>query len=292
VQLDYHNVLNAIGAQILVTNERRSLTLDVPIRGPHEHRSSRLEAVWWAYDRKADVKIAVLNTTDTAVHATVRITGSDGREIESVPLWLSAHQSRVFNLRGMAARERGLLGGVSIQHDGRPGAIMAEGFVTVASKGFSSNIRFHDPGTFGGSALHGAGVYLPEDHPPFEGHLMLRNASGEAVTAHSVLRSGDQEFDLGELTLDPGVSERVTVQKGLAEGQGTAIEVSYTGSPGSIVGHWISVGDDGNMVVETPLRNPGAATASSGSHPFNLSGDFESVLFVKNPGPDPRHSLA
>lgn len=289
LQLDYHSFLNAIGAQVLVTDEGRSLSLDVPVRGRHEYRSSRLEAVWWGVDKQAEMTLIVTNTTDSAIRASLAVTSGDGKVLKSQPLPLGPHDSRSVNLRSIIARQQGSLGGISIEHEGRPGAIMAEGFLTDAAKGFSSNMRFHDPATFGGNALHGAGIYLPEEATPFEGHLMLRNISDEPLTARPLLRNGEEEINLGELTIEPGASKKVRVVRGMneAEGQGIAIEIPYTGSPGSLIGHWISMDETGDMVVETPLRNPGPSTAGSGSHPFKLVDDFESVLFVKNTGTEP-----
>ncbi|MCI0540563.1 MAG: hypothetical protein L0Z50_35635 [Verrucomicrobiales bacterium] len=235
------------------------------------------------------MKVVLTNTTDSALRTSVNITSIDGGTIKSFAVPLGPHHSRSINLRDILAREHDSLGGVSVEHNGRPGAVLAEGFVTVASKGFSSNMRFHDPATFGGNALHGTGVYLPAEGSSFHGYLLLRNLSSEPLTATPMLRDGDQEIPLGQLTVESGASKKVAVTDRTigADGQGTAVEVSYAGTPGSLIGHWISVDETGNMVVETPLRNPGPRTAGSGSHPFKLTDDFESVLFVKNTGTEP-----
>lgn len=289
IQLAYESFLNALGAQILVQDEGHSLSLDVPVHGRHEFKSRNLEAIWWAYDRQSEMDLAIANTTDSEIRATVRVTSENGGTLRQIPVPLGPHHSRLINLRSIVGSGVDSQGGISIEHDGPPGGIMAEGFITQRAKGFTSNLRFLDPGGFGGNKLHGAGVYLPAGRPAFRGHLLLRNISGESVAVKPILRDGDEEISLGEHVIEPGASKKLTVADRVvgAGDEPTAVEVSYTGLPGGLIGQWVSVDESGNMVVETPLRNPGPISASSGSNPFMIAGDFESVLFVKNTGAGP-----
>lgn len=81
IQLDYESVGFGLGAQLSLTNEKRSLSIDVPLHSRDEFASSRLEGIWWTPDKHARVTLGLVNTTDHTVVASLMVTSADGREI-------------------------------------------------------------------------------------------------------------------------------------------------------------------------------------------------------------------
>ncbi len=292
VRLEYVGVPFGLRSVITATDEQNSLALNIPLRARGEFKSSQLEAVWWVPNDDARLAVAVVNTTDHAVNASVIISRPEGHELKRHPLPLAAHQTRFVNLRQLVAREDALSGGISIQHDGLPGAILAEGFVLDRDAGFSLNLPFQDPATFGDSKLEGAGVMIGLSNDSgqpavqFSGRLLLRNVSSAPITASPVLQRGTEQTALGSVNLAPGEARVIHISPSQApSGEGAVgIQIPHTGTPGSLIGHWFSVDASHSLVVETPLKSPSHHEHTGGSNPWSLAGDTTAVTYVKNAG--------
>lgn len=88
------------------------------------------------------------------------VTRRDGSVLLSRAVTLDPHGSRQFHSPEINQQRSGSVGGISIQHDGAPGAILAAGYVQSASRHISTSISFVDPATLYGSNIYGAGVQL------------------------------------------------------------------------------------------------------------------------------------
>ncbi len=291
LRLDYTSVGYGLGAMVMMVNDRQSLEFGVLARPPNALKSSRLESLWWAPDNKARIRFAVLNTTEASVTGTMTLTDSAGQEINSNALNLAAHETKVFELDDMVSLEKTPLGGISIQHGAKAGALLAQGFVQEAEIGFSANLQFEDPATFGDSKLEGAGVLVGSGDtgpagPRFTGHLLLRNISADPVTVNPVLQRGSFVQPLGATTLQSGdVREIVVPRDALPDmSDATGVEIKHTGPPGGLLGSWFSLDPTGNLVVETPLRSPAPNAVTSGTNPWSIQGDSASILYIKNTG--------
>src|SRR5207253_10012118 len=126
-----------------------------------EFTSSRLEGVWWTPSRRSEIHLAVSNTTSAPLSASVSVDGVTPKQKSPETLSLMPHETRVIDLRELANNRDGKLsdsGGISIKHNGDPGALLAYALVEDASAGYSSIVEFSDPSVAMSSQLDGAGL--------------------------------------------------------------------------------------------------------------------------------------
>lgn len=280
----------ALGAQINISNPAKHFYLDVPLVFKQMFASAQLQAIWWAPDNGAELKVAVANGSNGPVQAQVTVTAT-GNSTASRTLDLAAHESQILNLRELLGNQnaQATSGGITIHHNGAPGAIVAEGWVFDPHTRFSGSLPFVDTAMYQAKKLSGAGVMLgSEEQFPgslFEGHLVLRNASASSpLTANPVLQRGQIKASLGSIKLSAGETKEIAIAPSLlASGPKAAgIEVQNSGALGPLIADWFSVDRYSGMVVETPVRN--VSTPRGGNNPWMLDGDFTSVLYVKNTG--------
>jgi hypothetical protein len=305
LRADFVSVGNGLGAHVSLLNERESLLINIMLRSHAMHRSSKLEAIWWAPTRHTQVRASLSNTTDEVVTARVAVSDAAGREFHNRPVRLRPHQTHVVPLRTLIGKDAGAVGGISIQHDGPPGAVMAHGFAFERNSGFSANIHFEDPGKLADAKLEGAGVILGADPEApaleFSGHLLLRNVGPEPLLAEPVLQRGPSIMPLGTAHLAPGETREIRVPAHVLpaaiagepeDTMGTGIQISHTGAPGSLLANWFSVDQSRDLVVETPFQGPPPNSHGGGNNPVTLEGDAASILFVKNTGQEKAVLLA
>jgi hypothetical protein len=292
LQLQFIGPFMGLGAILSSVNPQQSLVVEAVLHTRAEFKSTRLEAIWSAPDTNARITVTLVNTTESALSASVVLSAQDGTQIKSQPVPLASRQTRMLNLRELMAWDD-LLGGISINYDLQfPGAVFAQGYVLKPETGFSYNIPFVDPSTLGQSKFTGAGILLgPTDSAMqptrnMSGLLLLRNISVIPITVMPILQQGDSKTALPTLTLQQGQSRQVNVSADSApSGNGPiGIEVPFSGSPGQLLAQWFSVDDSGNLVVEAPLRSPAPGERASGNNPFLLTGDYTSVTYIKNTG--------
>lgn len=287
LRLGYESVGFGLGSVLSMVNEDQSLVVDVKLQSPGEFKSSRLEGVWWRDSRESRMTLAVVNTTDETLTPRVIVTAEDGGEIKKQQVPLAPHQSRVLDLQFIMGRNLGAFGGISISHDGKPGAIMAHAFVVEPKNGLSVNLPFADPAKAGDSKLEGAGVLIGSvQQSLFAGRLLLRNASETRLKAAPVLQRGGGIHQIAEITLGPGESRELRVSPNALPngGEPIGIQIFHGGESGDLIAQWFSVDASGSLVVETPLRSPAPNERIGGNHPWSIEGDTSSVLYVKNTG--------
>ena len=283
----------ALGAQIMISNPAKRFYLDVPLVFKQMFASSQLQAIWWTPEKGAEVRIAVANASDGPLQAVVTVDATGGGPAGLRTLKLAAHESQILTLQEVLGKENGqaLAGGITIQHNGAPGALVGEGWIFDPRTRFSSLLPFVDTGTYQVTHLSGAGVMLgSEEQFPgslFEGRLLLRNVSSSPLTAMPVLQRGQIQASMGKINLQAGETREIPVASDfLANGPKAAgIEVASSGAPVALIADWFSVDRYSGMVVETPVRN--VSTPRGGNNPWMLDGDFTSVLYVKNTGDKP-----
>lgn len=293
LRLDYQSIAYALGAMVMMVNEAESIEIDVLARPAFEFKSNHLEAMWWMPEDAAEVQYAVENTTETRVHGKLTLTDGEGNPIKSVTLDMSPYETRLYKLReilGEDKRRSARVGGIFVEHLGKPGDLMAQCFVLRRSKGFSASFQFEDPKGAADSRLEGAGILLGNDDSVkhselFSGRLLLRNTSSEPVVVKPLVQSGTLPSSLPEIRLKAGEAREILVpSSSVVKETGTAgMAIQYSGEPGSVLGYWFSIDRSGSLIVETPLRSP-ASVPQAGSNPWSLDGDYSSVLYVKNTG--------
>jgi hypothetical protein len=300
LELDYQGPRMGLGAIISSVNLKHSLAVEVVLHAKMEFKSPRMEGIWYRPNHKGLVTLAVLNITDQTVNAAVSSDARQGENrTEEHQVSLAPHQSRFLDVDELTGETERRSGAISIHYDGPAGAVLAQGFVLEPESGFSYNIPFADPTTFGDTKFSGAGILLGKQgsasaRQEFTGRLLLRNISDAPLRATPALQRGAAISSLGSFTLQPGELRVVRVDADSAPGgQGAmGLEVSFTGKPGDLVAQWMSVDQTGSLVVETPLRGSSPKEHFGGSNPFYLAGDFTSVTYIKNTGEQAGHVLA
>ena len=294
VRLDFNGSVTTLGAMVMMMNESKSLELDVLARIREGFRSSRLEGVWWIPHKGAEIRLAIQNTTNHEVEASLSLGSIKTEDEDSRHMKFKPHETRLIHLKDSLADGSARVGGITLRHDGQPGALVGEVLMVEEKAGFSAGLNLEDPSTFDESKIEGAGVLLGVQDPlrpdlKLTGHLLVRNISDVGVTAIPILERGFTKTFLGDVTLEPGEVREVTVPPDIlpASVTGTGVEVKSTGAPGSLLGYWLSEDASGSLVVETPLRNVSRTTRLGGNNPWSLEDGVTSILYVKNTGGEP-----
>ncbi len=126
LQVLYHGQDLMMGSQVKMIDAARSLVFDEQLVEPAAmFASTRLEGVWWLPSPHSEMRLALSNTTDAPLTVTARVGGIEPPQREPLTLTLSPHETRLFELpQDMDGHHDGTLsriGGVSLEHTGKPG---------------------------------------------------------------------------------------------------------------------------------------------------------------------------
>jgi hypothetical protein len=173
-----------IGAQVYLEDDARSLAFEEKVAEPATFHSSQLRVVWWLPSQKGEVLLALSNTSDSTVTATALAVGQRPTRGGSATVKLAPHETRLLNVQGdLFGNDHGAmsrLGGISVEHNGPAGAVLARGFARESARGYSLAVQFADPQGAKSSAYQGAG-------------LRLGTAGGEALTPVAVAYNAGTE---------------------------------------------------------------------------------------------------
>ena len=141
-----------LGGVVALVNAAQSVIFDEELTEPaRDFASNRLEGVWWRPAGPAETLLALSNTGSSQLSVTVRTTvqGKHDSDSTSEILTLGAHETRTLTtedpLGGHGRYLRATAGGISIDHSGAPGELVAAGFIQEPGRGFSNVIDFSDP---------------------------------------------------------------------------------------------------------------------------------------------------
>ncbi|GEM_PF-2001008 len=287
IELEFYSADPGIAAQLHLREGAGEQPIDIPLKAAGAYRSSRLEGLWMVPAGDARLGLILHNRTAVAASATVAITRRDGSVLLSRAVTLDPHGSRQFQSPEIHQQAPGSVGGISIQHNGAPGAILAAGYIQSAARRLSASIPFVDPTTLFGSNIYGAGAQLGNTAlaaENFTGQLLVRNLSAQAVPVTASLQCGETRASLGTGTLAPGEARRLTVPADAIACDTGAVGVEVT-SPvkSSLLGRWLSVGASG-LVVETAIHSVSPNANISGSDPWLVDEETASILYVQNVG--------
>lgn len=287
-----------IGAQIYLEDDAHSLAFEEKFSEPATFHSSQLRGVWWLPSQKGKVFLALSNTSDSAVTATARADGQRPRRGGSIRVGLAPHETRLLNVQedlfgnGSGAMSR--LGGISVEHNGPAGAVLARSFAQESDSGYSLAVQFTDPQGAKSSAYQGAGLRLGaaggETLMPV---VVAYNAGAEEtiVTGRMPYATSDgntAEVPLPEVRLSPGESREVDVAS-TARAAGVPMDVSaaglefeYSTGPGSVQMTALSVGVSGNQVFRVPMWDVPAQRSGTGGYPWRIEGNSSTIVYLKN----------
>lgn len=207
----------AINAYAQIVNERESIALSFPfqresgIGGP-------LEAVAWAYDWDTDIYISIQNTSKNTIKARpILLAGSRQVILQHVKLKaLEATTLKLPRVDWSNEEEFPRSFGLTIEQNNDRGGLVAQGWATNPTRGFSTGFSFSPQATCkcGPGRKHnmyGTGVAIGPSpmmgDAVFEPLLILRNVSADnlSVTPGFSYMAGDvpQKVTLPGLTLAP-----------------------------------------------------------------------------------------
>ncbi|MCA1626478.1 MAG: hypothetical protein LC742_00720 [Acidobacteria bacterium] len=299
LQVLYHGQDMMMGSQVKIVDEAHSLVFDEQLVEPAAmFASSRLEGVWWLPSPRSDVRLALSNTTGSALAVTTRVDGIAPPQREPLTLTLAPHETRLLELpRDINGHQGGALsraGSISLAHTGTPGALLARAFIAQPATGFSSSVQFIDPGKSRSATLHGAGLRLGTVGGDRLTPVVVARNTGDAetiITGRIPYTTGDDQtsvLTLPQFRLSAGETKQLPLADALRRGhipqnlKSAGLEFEYTGAPGSVVMSAQSVGGNGNQVFRVPLLDPMAQKSSTGGYPWFIEGDSSTVVYVKN----------
>jgi hypothetical protein len=312
LQVHYVGMHNELGGVVKLVDAEHSLIFDeeltelLPGSG-----ASRLEGVWWLRSRKSELHVAISNTTERVVTATIVATGGHldaeengheqdtggGGAAQPETLVLAAHETRVLDVKTLVGRTGEgnsvpRIGGISVTHSGPKGGVLTRGFIQEPATGFSNVVEFRDPQAAKTWKLNGAG-------------LRIGTVAGEGLTQVAVARNvgntpsvltghvayaledgTEGTVDLPEIDLAPGETRAIPLAKAIqASGiSGTAIgglEFEYSGVPGDVEMSALSVSSSGNQVFRVPMIDA-TSTNSAGMYPWSIDDTSSSFVYIKN----------
>jgi hypothetical protein len=293
-----------LGVQVYLENDAHSLAFEEKFAEPANFHSSQLRGVWWLPTQKGEVLLALSNTSDSAVAVTARADGQRPARGGSITVGLAPHETRLLNVqedlfgKGHGAMSR--LGGISVEHNGPAGTVLARGFAQESDSGYSLAVQFADPQGAKSSAYQGTGLRLGaaggEELTPV---AVAYNAGTEDATVtgrmpYTTRDGGTAEVSLPEVRLSPGESGEIDIA-GAAQAAGVPADVSaaglefeYSTAPGSVQMTALSVGAGGNQLFRVPMWDVPAQRSATGGYPWRIEGNSSTFVYLKNTTDQPQ----
>jgi len=286
-----------LGAQVYVEDEAQSLSFEEKFAEPATMASSKLRGVWWLPSQKGEVRLALSNTSDSAVMVMARADGARPARAGSVTVELLPHETRVLDVQRDffgRSREMSRLGGISVEHNGLAGAVLARGFAQEAAKGYSLAVQFSDPQASKSSGYQGAGLRLDASGGEALTQVAVAHNAGVAeavVTGRLPYTTADgltALVTLPEVRLAPGETEAIDIAGAIKDAgippdvTGAGLEFEYSAAPGSVQMAALSVGGNGDQVFRLPLWDVAAQRSATGGYPWFIDGSSSTVVYLKN----------
>ena len=293
------------GANLTVLNASRSLIYNFQFRLPE--MSSRLEGLWWFYDKNTDGFVAVQNTSDKNVTVVPTLYVRE-RPYHLDLLQLGPHKTKIIELRRELQKfqpDDVSAGGITLEAS-QSGAVIAGGGLTSPDIGFSAPLRMDDTemqamrGKRLGQTLHALGVMIGADDPMMSMGLPstarmnpivnLRNVSRTAIEVTPVFRyqvgNTTKTFALNRIALNAQQVQRIDllpywqskqIPSSVSSG---SLELSYTGKSGSLMASVSSVDQTGSYVFDAKIDNK-LASGFHGEY-WSTEGDNNTSITIKN----------
>lgn len=302
IQVFYLGADLVIGVQVYLEDSARSLAFEEKFAEPANLPSSNLRGIWWLPSQKGEVLLAVSNTSDSAVTATASADGAKPARKGQFTVHLRPHETRLLNVQdNIFGKERGAmsrLGGISVEHDGPAGAVIARGFAQEVEKGYSLAVQFSDPQGAKSSAYQGAGLRLGtaggESLTPV---VVAYNAGASDATVtgrlpYTLADGGTAEVALHEVRLSPGEVREINVAAAMnaagvpSDVSAASLEFEYSTGPGSVQMTAFSVG--GNQLFRVPVWDVQAQKSGTGGYPWRIQGYSSTYVYLKNTTDQPQ----
>jgi hypothetical protein len=312
LQIMYYGKNRELGGHLEIVDRARSLVfaeemMPMTAKGLHSHNanmSQRLEAVSWQHFGKSKVRLVLSNRSDSAVAVTLKIDGIISGQKRPASINLLPRQTRIVDAEEFTPNGQGNLKemiGISIAHNGKPGALLVRGFASEPSSGYSSSIEFFDPAMSVSSQLNGTGLRLTlPDGTALTPFVVARNTATtpsviKGRLSYTTAKGALASLMLPEIQLDPGEIESIDVMRPIQakslnpNGIVTAgLEFKYSTEPGTVLISAQSVSRDGNQVFRVPMVDANSEPASAAGYPWWIEKGSSTVIHLQNVTDKPR----
>ena len=289
----------AINAFAQIVNQTESIAFSFPFQHTVSEAESKLDGVVWFNDRETDAFFSIYNTSGERVAATpILFIGRHPMKLARVNL--KEFEAKTIKIPPMNGKvdDYPLSAGITIEHDGAPGTVIAQGWATNVARGFSTGFSFTStncdckPGEK--RHLYGTGVPIGVSAMMqgaiFDPLLILRNTSQGPIkvapTFNFMLGDIPEKVRLPNVTLAKQET-RVTnlrqyQQAGLIPDviNTGSIELEFESESGGLIAELASVSSTGFYTSQVPL-------VCSGKNALHMSywrtdGDWDSMLQIEN----------
>jgi len=287
-----------LGSQIYLVDEVHSLSFDEKLVEKGGFKSAKLEGLWWLPSPVGEVRLALSNTSESPLTVSVNADGKAPNRSGDQSVYLNRHETRLLDIQAdvfhhpNGAMSR--LGGISIQHSGAPGALLARGMAQEAAKGYSLAIQFGDPTTGKSAKLQGAGFRVGKAGSESLTPIVIARNVGNATTTvtgrfrYTTINGGEGTITLPQIVLSPGELDDVDVARAVWEHgnqslQATgSLEFEYSTAAGSVTMTALSIGESGTQVFRVPMWDVYAQKSPTGGYPWRLEGSSSTIVYIKN----------
>lgn len=256
----------------------------------------KLESVWWKPSLQAETKFIISNTTNAAVTASIEIDGTVPAQNQPTSIELGAHETKILSLLGdiLDWPHAGIVkkeGGITIDHNGPAGAIMARMHISKPQKGYSSVIQFSDPTTAVSSKMNAGGLRIGSiGNDKLEPVVVARNIGNiiswvKIKLPYTDANGNVQNINVPKRPVLAGKTASIDLRPYLllpSSTKFTGIEIEYTTAPGTVLLGAISASQSGKHTYPVPLMDPQRMPSSAGGFPWKVDGNYNTIVYIKN----------
>jgi hypothetical protein len=274
---------------------------------------TRYEGLWFREGHNGGGFLALSNTTDFALSADVQLSGM--RNNEDRKAVIQGHSTVLLDLRDMFGTDDTRVGGITITHSGKSGALQVIGGLEDLTTGYSANmplvpiIAKTKTSTSSVRQYGSAGLMVNEqnsrlgfpDGVRFVPYAFFRNLSAEARTVHVVAYYAEgntttptRSIALPDLTLQPGQAQELNVRdvmKNRPEISDISLLITYTGDYGDILSATGSTDGTGNYVFPVVPQAVGPSGSKTSIY-WEVAGGFDTMYTIWNPTNSPQELVA
>jgi hypothetical protein len=271
-------------AQLTLHGIRGGGSVNVLFTVLSQKRSNTAEAVWWT-PRGGSAVIALGNSSDQPVRANLSFTSGASQFVDVGPFATEIVRLNS-DIHSLAVADR--IEAVSINYTGPEGSLIPTGYSSSANGKFASMIRFYDTQHIVQQHLYATNLRIKNARP----HMALRNVSTDFVTASPTFLppngDADQSVKLPPIKLAPSEVVEVDLDPLLkaasnrSDLDSVSVQVSNTGSAGSLIGALYSLDTQTGVTYDVPLRDSGPPRASTGVYSVRVDGDYTTVVAISN----------
>jgi hypothetical protein len=298
LQIFYSGCKQVLGAHIkLLDSSNTTISDEQLVELTEEFAATQLEGVWWLPTQNSQIRVSLTNTTDLSISLNVTVEGIMPKQKEPATITLQPHETSIKDIKNDFIDKAGgtLLeaGGISIQHSGPKGALLAHIMIQEATIGYSSVVQLFNPQSAKSSSLHGAGLRLGkfggEELTPV---IVARNI-GNSMTIlsgripYTTYGGNRGEILIRQVTLPPGEFKildlsDVIKRSRIGDIESAGVEFKYSTPPGNVIISTLSTSQRKKHVFHVPVLDPIAQQSSTGTYPWSIEGDSSTVIYIKN----------